>query len=356
MYCENAQKLVLEAKRTTVDRLPPFNREMVQAVCRELRHLSDNIQEHLEKLTANYASTTDKMATNSFNNNNNDNNNNAQPAASSMSFPNTFSEDNTAIASEQASNSTLAEYSTHTVNSNDESQPSYASYSYNTQTEMEGLASSASFVATTPQDNMNYPNTEWTSSTIDERGSSLEASGVNKAHQSVERSAVSHPRPLEPWQYLKMTMEHLALKRNKRCLMTYLHHRLYIIRLDAWRRGGRIPISNTTENADIATRSTSHIGNSSGGVDDTRLDGGEEVFRRDYGRLLRRHAAQYANIGLLDELKPPKELYVQVRAIRQGGLVQTEGGGALRLEPGTQCYISRQEAERLIGLGLVHRV
>ncbi|KAI8050853.1 hypothetical protein BDF22DRAFT_693717, partial [Syncephalis plumigaleata] len=335
MYCDNAQKLVLEAKRTTVDRLPPFNRELVQAVCQELNYLSDNIQEHLERLTSSYATASDKVMTDSSQIS--ATTSNLEHNDSNMTMMNTADEESANTTNEQ------------TFVASEETTQQWQEMDNSSSTPMEMSSSSMgySFSLDTDTTNTLGDNSMSMANTNETYTQPLSATSNDKARPSSS---------LEPWQYLKMTIEHLALKRNKRCLMTYLHHRLYMIRLDTWRRGGRIPTTTTETSIDTTMTSLQNGGGiNSTNVNATRMSGGEEAFQREYSRLLRRHAANYANIGLIDELKPPKELYVQVRAIRHGGLVQTEGGGALRLEPGTQCYISRQEAERLINLGLVHR-
>ncbi|RKP04673.1 hypothetical protein THASP1DRAFT_20875 [Thamnocephalis sphaerospora] len=231
MYGDDGYKLALEAKRTAIDRLPVFNRELVQAVCRETRYLAESLERRLRAHT--------EMA--------------AAPRTPARSMP---------------------------------------------------------------------------------------SQGLTPAHR------------------FEILTEHLVMQRNKRCLLGYLHRRMQVVMQDTWRRGGSLPVqANATSAVNESEASYARAaGQPSGAWDETMLSAGEAAFRRDYARLLRRYAATYADVGLLEELRPPKELYVQVRAIRDGGLVQTEGGGAIRLEPGTQCFIARQEAQRLIGLGLVCRV
>jgi hypothetical protein len=297
MYGDDGYKLALEAKRTTVDRLPVFNRELVQAVCRETRYLSESLERRLQEHQARVSAAQ-------------------QQATTSASTDEVTTPPNTQHSEQELPDSMTQEENSASM-PNDSLEPASSGYTF----------------SSAPPTQSTIPPTEHHSQPTTPR-----------SRQPVN----SHvPPTLTDAQRFEMLVEHLVIQRNKRCLLGYLHRRLGVIMEDTWSRGGILPTAQSTTRGHYMPGGT---------WDESVLSTGEADFRRNYARLIRRHAAVYADIGLLDELRPPKELYVQVRAVRDGGLVQTEGGGTIRLEPGTQYLITRQEAQRLIGLGLVRRV
>lgn len=59
--------------------------------------------------------------------------------------------------------------------------------------------------------------------------------------------------------------------------------------------------------------------------------------------------------GISQDLKPPKDLYVEVRVLRDCGEVMTESG-LVNLEAHSQHFLRRVDVEQLIRQGLLEQI
>lgn len=101
-------------------------------------------------------------------------------------------------------------------------------------------------------------------------------------------------------------VQHLAKQRNKRCLLAY--HKLRTDRLDqlCWSEG-----LNSTGKAD---------------KDVDALGPDELEYARRYNELLAAYKGQWTDVDLTGSLEPPKDLYIDVRVLKDAGEIQTEYG------------------------------
>lgn len=84
-------------------------------------------------------------------------------------------------------------------------------------------------------------------------------------------------------------------------------------------------------------------------------DGQETDFFAAYDKLLTNYARKM-NFDSWAELDlPPKNLFIEIRVLQDGGTIQTETG-TLTLQKGTQRLVRRSEVEHLIRLGIVEHV
>jgi GINS complex subunit 1 len=74
-------------------------------------------------------------------------------------------------------------------------------------------------------------------------------------------------------------------------------------------------------------------GSGSGGADPNNIDGQgsslspeEEEYVRQYGDLLAAYKGQWTDIDLTGSLEPPKDLFIDVRVLKDAGEIQTEYG------------------------------
>jgi GINS complex subunit 1 len=109
------------------------------------------------------------------------------------------------------------------------------------------------------------------------------------------------------------------MRRNKRCLLAY--HRTRTDKLEelAW---------NGTDILELA-------GQQAGGTNGAPIaDAGEasslspqeEDYFRQYGDLLAAYKGQWTDIDLTGSLEPPRDLFIDVRVLKDAGEIQTEYG------------------------------
>ena len=123
----------------------------------------------------------------------------------------------------------------------------------------------------------------------------------------------------------------LCLKRNKRCLVTYLKHRADRVRALCWAAGGAFPSAPEVK---------------------SNMSRAEIELARNYVRVLGEYRAAYFEIDLTANPMPPKELFIQVRALQDCGVIQTEGG-SINMAKNSQHYVRRSDVEHLIGQGFL---
>ena len=117
-----------------------------------------------------------------------------------------------------------------------------------------------------------------------------------------------------------LLVNHLSMRRNKRCLLAY--HRVRTNKLEelCWR--GVDPTANETSAG--STRSNGAAAPASG--ENSSLSPEEEEYVRLYGDLLSAYKGQLTDIDLTGSLEPPKDLFIDVRVLKDAGEIQTEYG------------------------------
>ncbi|RLN50627.1 hypothetical protein BBJ29_005441 [Phytophthora kernoviae] len=128
-----------------------------------------------------------------------------------------------------------------------------------------------------------------------------------------------------------LIVNHQCLLRNKRCLIAYLYHRVEKIKALRWEAGTIIP-------APLAQN----------------LCQREMQLFNAYDQLLTDYMADF-ELDLSADLKPPKDLYVEVRVLRDCGEVMTESG-LVNLEAHSQHFLRRVDVEQLIRQGLLEQI
>ncbi|KAL7417093.1 hypothetical protein BDY24DRAFT_405784 [Mrakia frigida] len=136
-----------------------------------------------------------------------------------------------------------------------------------------------------------------------------------------------------------LTVQHLSTRRNKRCLLAYHSHRIDRLNSAFWSSGGALAhVLNDPE-----TRA--------------KLSPHEVDFLRSYNDLVLDYKQEF--IEVLDLSggveRPPKELYVSVKVVRDCGMVYTERG-AIDFQKGQRFLVRRSDVERLIVQGYLEEV
>ncbi|CEJ85908.1 Putative DNA replication complex GINS protein PSF1 [[Torrubiella] hemipterigena] len=149
-----------------------------------------------------------------------------------------------------------------------------------------------------------------------------------------------------------LLVNHLTMRRNKRCLLAY--HRTRTDKLEELVWNG----------ADILDLSGQQVreGNSAGAGGTTAnaaatssLSPQEEDYVRQYSDLLAAYKGQYTDIDLTGSLLPPRDLFIDVRVLKDAGEIQTEYG-AITLTKNSQFYVRQGDVERLIAQGYLQKL
>ncbi|KAI9677267.1 MAG: DNA replication protein psf1 [Trizodia sp. TS-e1964] len=137
----------------------------------------------------------------------------------------------------------------------------------------------------------------------------------------------------------QLLINHLSMRRNKRCLLAY--HRLRCDKLEAMVWAG-------TDGEAVAGGAGSEGAASS-------LSPEEEEYVRRYGELLAAYKGQWTDVDLTGSLEPPRDLFIDVRVLKDAGEIQTEYG-AITLTKNSQFYVRQGDVERLIAQGFLQKL
>ncbi|KAI0141047.1 GINS complex, Psf1 component [Hypoxylon sp. NC0597] len=151
-----------------------------------------------------------------------------------------------------------------------------------------------------------------------------------------------------------LLVNHLSMRRNKRCLLAY--HRTRTDRLEelVWKGYDVVDLAGQqVRDAQGGNASTSGIGLGDGGT--CSLSPQEEDYVRQYSDLLAAYKGQWTDIDLTGSLEPPRDLFIDVRVLKDAGEIQTEYG-AITLTKNSQFFVRQGDVERLIAQGYLQKL
>lgn len=169
-----------------------------------------------------------------------------------------------------------------------------------------------------------------------------------------------------------LLVNHLSMRRNKRCLLAYHKTRTDKLEELVW------------SGADVVDLSGQQVregaGSGPGGAHTRPSDPGtsslspqEEDYVRQFGDLLAAYKGQWTDIDLTGSLEPPRDLFIDVRVLKDAGEIQTEYGyadnldlgwiwllifllSAITLTKNSQFYVRQGDVERLIAQGYLQKL
>lgn len=165
-----------------------------------------------------------------------------------------------------------------------------------------------------------------------------------------------------------LLVDHLCMRRNKRCLLAY--HRVRTEKLEelCWTGVDVLEQQQPSESSEDRGPMQGSGGYSS-------LSPEEEEYFRQYGDLLAAYKGQWTDIDLTGSLEPPKDLFIDVRVLKDAGEIQTEYGyvtadletgnmgvkliyydRVINLTKNSQLYVRQGDVERLIAQGFLERL
>lgn len=113
-----------------------------------------------------------------------------------------------------------------------------------------------------------------------------------------------------------LLVDHLSMRRNKRCLLAY--HRVRAEKLEQMCWDGK----------DVLEQQSHNGGDIISGADGNQssLSPEEQEYFRQYNDMLAAYKGQWTDIDLTGSLEPPKNLFIDVRVLKDAGEIQTEYG------------------------------
>ncbi|MCJ1380496.1 DNA replication protein psf1 [Xylographa soralifera] len=150
----------------------------------------------------------------------------------------------------------------------------------------------------------------------------------------------------DPATAVSLLVDHLCMRRNKRCLLAY--HRVRVDRLEEVCWNGQDLLSP-------AQSPQPRNGIDSEGATSSSLSPEEEEYVRQYSDVLAAYKGQWTDIDLTGSLEPPRDLFIDVRVLRDAGDIQTEYG-AITLTKNSQFYVRHGDVERLIAQGFLQKL
>ncbi|KAK4170555.1 hypothetical protein QBC43DRAFT_7396 [Cladorrhinum sp. PSN259] len=147
-----------------------------------------------------------------------------------------------------------------------------------------------------------------------------------------------------------LLVNHLSMRRNKRCLLAYHRTRTDKLEEHVW---------NGVDVIDLVAQQQAGGGSGAAvageGGASSSLSPQEEDYVRQYGDLLAAYKGQWTDIDLTGSLEPPRDLFIDVRVLKDAGEIQTEYG-AINLTKNSQFYVRQGDVERLIAQGYLQKL
>ncbi|KAL4861829.1 hypothetical protein BDV12DRAFT_203632 [Aspergillus spectabilis] len=152
-----------------------------------------------------------------------------------------------------------------------------------------------------------------------------------------------------------LLVDHLCIRRNKRCLLAY--HRVRTEKLEelCWQGVDVLETQASSGAGEEGRQNASGQGQGQGGGNESSLSPEEEEYFRQYCDMLATYKGQWTDIDLTGSLEPPRDLFIDVRVLKDAGEIQTEYG-VINLTKNSQLYVRHGDVERLIAQGFLERL
>lgn len=125
---------------------------------------------------------------------------------------------------------------------------------------------------------------------------------------------------------------HLCMHRNKRCLLAYQQVRVQKIMEMAWNDVDAYDSQQTTN-----------------------LNQNELEYLKQYNEAIVDYKGEWTDIDLTGSLEPPRDLFIDVRVLKDAGEVQTEYG-VFNLTKNSQFFARQTDVQRLIQQGYLQKI
>lgn len=158
----------------------------------------------------------------------------------------------------------------------------------------------------------------------------------------------------EPATACALLINHICMRRNKRCLLAY--HRVRSDKLEEMCWSGEDVLEHVQQSRDGPRQDDFGKAGTSSKIGDTSsLSPEEEEYVRQYSDMLAAYKGQWTDIDLTGNLEPPRDLFIDVRVLKDAGEIQTEYG-AINLTKNSQFFVRQGDVERLISQGYLQKL
>lgn len=127
----------------------------------------------------------------------------------------------------------------------------------------------------------------------------------------------------EPATACALLVNHLCMRRNKRCLLAYHRTRTDKLEEMCWSGIDVLERQQQLSKKGASDGASAQMGTDGAG---SSLSPEEEEYVRQYSDLLASYKGQWTDIDLTGSLEPPKDLFIDVRVLKDAGEIQTEYG------------------------------
>ncbi|KIW31800.1 uncharacterized protein PV07_03392 [Cladophialophora immunda] len=157
-----------------------------------------------------------------------------------------------------------------------------------------------------------------------------------------------------------LLVDHLSMRRDKRCLLAYHRARAEKLEGMVW-EGQDLEVGLGNEvggggaNSNAAQSTTVREDTAAAPGTHNSLSPEESSYFHAYGDFLSQYKGQWTDIDLTGSLEPPRDLFIDVRVLKDAGEIQTEYG-AINLTKNSQFFVRKGDVERLIQGGFLKRL
>jgi len=153
----------------------------------------------------------------------------------------------------------------------------------------------------------------------------LETRSLDATVQAIlSRAGTSFTPASDPATACALLVNHLAMRRNKRCLLAYHRARADMLERFAW--AGRDVGDLGNAQAEMRVDEGDEAPASGGAGGQLNLSPEEIEYLRAYGDLLASYKGQWTDVDLTGSTEPPRDLFIDVRVLKDAGEIQTEYG------------------------------
>lgn len=154
----------------------------------------------------------------------------------------------------------------------------------------------------------------------------------------------------------QLFVTHLCLRRNKRCMLAY--QKLRAGKIDEFSWLNIDPVLNESGQLTNSTSMDTDNARTKGGTRKLAIENlshYEQEYMKKYQNLLLDFKSGFADIDISGDLEPPRDIFIDVRVLKNGGEVQTEYG-VFNLIKNSQFYVRKSDVDRLIQQGFLEEI
>ncbi|PHH54644.1 DNA replication complex GINS protein PSF1 [Ceratocystis fimbriata CBS 114723] len=149
-----------------------------------------------------------------------------------------------------------------------------------------------------------------------------------------------------------LLVNYMAMRRNKRCLLAYHRTRANKLEELVWKG---FDVADLAMVGGAAGPTTAAMDVAASAKGKNNLSPQEEEYVRQYSDLLAAYKGQWTDIDLTGSLEPPKDLFIDVRVLKDAGEIETEYG-PITLTKNSQLNVRQGDVERLIAQGYLQKL